>query len=620
MVHPDDSASTHAPPGVGARSAPGQAWILAPLIAGQPVYRPGRWVGGRFQYPRPQHPPRITGALPAGPAAVLIHGVDGSVATLCLDLDTSKALKGVVDADAAALGRLLDSSGLRYVADVSPSGGRHLYVPLAERMTGPEARELVEAMTLMAPSLDPGPHQNVTDGCIRVPGSLHKSGGHQILTTHLSAAYDILRRRNPPAAVQALRRALAPELRRARELKNRQAKAAAAAAAATRGPGSDAVVPGGSQSPLRVLARTGLYDTARYASPSEARMAVLNHFAACGWTLEQVRGELTGQFPGLAALYAGTGRQERLLDAEWAKACAFTQKPGTPERGGKSARINNTSQPLLTGGQAEPTSRAGVHQLVNDLENVLYAVLDHRLKERGREGVSLRLLLRAVLGYLRTMETDTLDVGCRTFAAALGKHHVTIARLLPVLASASDGILSKVGEARGRHADTYLIQLPAHFEQLARDLSWRRGKIHGIRPVFRALGDVAALVYEAIERGRLSPTTAAIVRATGLSRTAVDTALATMSSYTMIERRHGHWAITAGTGLTDLARRLGALDDAAEQISRHRKQRAAWHAWLDRHLTPELAAHEIDDPEADLYWIPPSDTELHVGGTLWRVA
>ena len=76
-----------------------------------------------------------------------------------------------------------------------------------------------------------------------------------------------------------------------------------------------------------------------------------------------------------------------------------------------------------------------MHQLVNDLENVLYAVLDHRLKERGREGLSLRLLLRAVLGYMRTMETDLLDVGCRTFATALGKHHGTIARLLPMLAT-----------------------------------------------------------------------------------------------------------------------------------------------------------------------------------------
>ncbi len=593
-----------------------EAWALAPLIAGAPTYRSGRWIGGRFQYPRPLNPPRITASVPRQPAAVPIHGADGSVATLCLDLDTSKALQGVVDDDARRLGDLLESCGLRYIADYSPSGGRHLYIPLAERMEAPVARELVEALARMAASLDPSPHQNITDGCIRVPGSAHKRGGHQTLVTPLNEAYDVLRRRNPVHAVAALRRALAPELKRERELKARVAKMAVQATAT----GVSPVPFGGSQYPLRLAARTGLYDTARYASPSEARIAVLNHFASCGWTLDQVRLELGGQFPGLAALYTDADRQERLLDKEWAKACQWIQKPGTSSTGRKNARINDTSRPVPTGGGIRTSSKAGAHQLVNDLENVLYAVLDHRLKERGREGLSLRLLLRAVLGYMRTMETAVLDVGCRTFATALGKHHGTISRLLPMLEQASDGILTKVADARGRNADTYVIQLPQHFEQLARELSWRSGKIHGIRPVFRVLGDVAALVYESIERGRLSPTTAAIVRSTGLSRTAVETALAAMSSYNMIGRRHGHWSITAGTSLTALARRLGALDDASEQISTHRKQRAAWHAWLDRNLAPELAEHELDEPDSDLYWIPPSETEVDLIGTLWRAA
>ena len=249
---------------------------------------------------------------------------------------------------------LFESCGVRYVADHSPSGGRHLYIPLAERMSGPEARELVEAMTLMAPSLDPSPHQNVTDGCIRVPGSVHKSGGHQILTTPLAAAYDILRRRNPASAVTALRLALAPELRRARELKDRTAKMAAAATAH----GIRPVPFAGSQSPLRVLARTGLYDTAKYASPSEARMAVLNHFAACGWTLDQVRLELGGQFPGLAALYTNTDRQERLIDTEWAKACRWIEKRGTQPAGRRTTRINDTSPPKPTGGASRTSSKA----------------------------------------------------------------------------------------------------------------------------------------------------------------------------------------------------------------------------------------------------------------------
>lgn len=601
----------HAPPSVGCQATPEEAWILAPLIAGQPTYRLGRWIGDRFQYPRPKTTPGITKALPRRPAAVAVHGADGTVATLCLDLDTSKALKAVVDDDAARLGSILDKCGLLWVEDFSPSGGRHLYIPLGGRMDGAAARELVEALALQAPSLDPSPHQNITDGCIRVPGSPHKSGGHQVLITPLSAAYDIMRRRNPTAAVDRLRKILAPELRRLRELKARAAK--------TRGIAQGPVSLGsaGSEAPLRRIARNGLYDAAQYKSPSEARMAVLNHFAACRWTLDQVRAGLAGQFPGLAALYGTEAKQGRLLDAEWANAVAWIQKGGPTLAGRRNAFINDTSRTEPTGGVAGSASKAGIHQLVNDLENVLYGVLDHRMMKLGRESLGLRFLFRSLLGYMRTKETDLLDVGCRTLATALGKHHATVARLLPRLVQISDGIITKVADARRRSADVYLIQLPAHHQQLARELSWRKGKIHGIRHVFRALGEPAALVYEAIERGRYSPTTADIIRATGISRSAVESALAEMSALRMVHRDARSWRLTATTNLGQLAVRLGVMDDVQAQISLYRHQRAAWHAYLDRFLDQAITEMSLHDTEREEHWIPPDDD---IAGSLWEAA
>lgn len=610
-------ASTHTRASVGASSiTPEQAWSLAPLIAGAPSYRLGRWIGQKFQYPRPANAPKITRSLPERPAAVAVHGVDGSVATLCLDFDTSKALKGVVDADAARTGRLLAACGLVFVEDFSPSGGRHLYVPLQDRLDAAEARELVEALALTALSLDPSPHQNVTDGCIRVPGSVHKSGGHQTLITPLSQAYDILRRRNPAAAVVELRAALAPELARKRTMKARSAKTVAAQRTGTL---PALPLASSSEAPLRRVARTGLYDTARYKGPSEARMAVLNHFSACGWSLTQVEGELGGQFPGLAALYGSPERQRRLLPFEWAKAAVFTatsptsQKPLPGNHGEKSALINNTSRTLITGGREEP-SGAAVHQLVNDLENILYAVLDHRLQSKGRQGLSLRLLIRGLLGYMRAKETDILDVGCRTLAAAMGKHHVTIARLLPILASASDGILTKIADAHYKAADVYLIQLPEQYQQLARELTWRKGKIHALRPVFRALGDATALVYEAIERGRHSPTTADLVRTTGVSRNACSNALAEMETLGMIQRHGRVWKITTAN-LRMLAARLGVLDDYLEHIARNRRERAKWHAHLDRFRDTHFNETDLYDQERDEHWAPPDDN-LH----LWHAA
>lgn len=579
--------------------------MLAPLIAGQASYRLGRWIGGRFQYPRPTNHPKLAGKPPTAPAAVLVHGLDGSVATLCIDLDTSKAALGVVRSDAARLAALLEACGLRFVEDFSPSGGRHMYIPLQERLDASEARELVEALALTAASMDPSPHQNVTDGCIRVPGSAHKNGGHQVLITPLAKAYDVLRRRNPASALAALRTALAPELARNRVLKARQAKTEASQRTAA---AHLLHINTGSETALRRTARTGLYDTARYKSPSEARMAVLNHFSACGWTLAQVQNELAGQFPGLAALYGSTAKQERLIKQEWAKAEAWTKtEPSQPQ--GKNASINNTSLTKPTGG-ASNLSTAGIHQLVNDLENVLFAVLDHRLKDRGREGLSLRFLVRALLAYMRTKETDVLDVGCRTLAAAMGKHHVTIARLLPVLVEASDGILTKVADARRKAADVYVIQLPEQYQQLARELTWRKGKIHSIRPVFRALGDASALIYEAIERGRHSPTSAELIRSSGISRSTVEKVLVGMEGLGMLHRDGRHWKITSTVNLRVLAERLGAVDDYQAQISRNRRERAAWHAYLDRFIDGRVSEADLYEPDREEHWIPPEDAAL----------
>ncbi|WDF35269.1 hypothetical protein PTW37_17465 (plasmid) [Arthrobacter agilis] len=555
----------------------------------------------------------------------MIHDIDGSVRTLCLDLDTSRtARRAVVDADAARLGQLLTGAGLAFVEDRSPSGGRHLYIPLQEPITAADARRLVEALQLHAPSLDPNPHQNVTDGCIRVPGSPHKLGGHQMLITPLTEAYSILRRRNPATAFAALRQALAPELHRLEQDKRQQQRAAIAALQSSdtldRSTSSSTPSRAGTRSVLRSVATTGVYDTNIYPSDSEARMAVLNHFAGCGWTVDQVRTGMTDHLAGLAALY-GT-KAARLLPVEWAKAHArIAAKTPAKRAWSRGAPIYNTSPTQLT--PPRPTtdstpSAATIHQLVNDLEVITYAILDPHFDRQGRIGISLKLLMRAVLGFMRTNETNILDVGCRSFAVALGKDHVTVARLLATLERESRGIITRIDRGRGRNADTYAIDLPTDLEQHARVLPWRKGKIYGIRPVFRALGDVAALAYEGIERARHSPTTIELSRTTGISRNTLSDNLAIMENLGMIRRHHGAWQIITTTNLRQLAERLGATADYGAQISRYRKERAAWHAWLDRHLIPQLQEHDLHDPDVDEYWLPPADDDLGHHLALWN--
>jgi len=374
---------------------------------------------------------------------------------------------------------------------------------------------------------------------------------------------------------------------------------------------------------LRSVAVTGLYDTDRYATASEARMAVLNHFAGCDWTLDQVRAGITGPYTGLAALYGD--KLDRLLNIEWTKAQAWTAtrqpaKTHSPRTSQRYALISDTSPNHLTGGipqNRSPRTAASLHELVNDLEAILYGVLDWRFKQLGRDGIGLKTLMRSVLGFMRMNEFDIVDVGCRALAVATGSSHETTARLLRVLERESAGILTRVERGRGRNADLYVVQLPPELEQTARTLAWRKGKIYGIRPVFRALGHVSALVYEAIERARYSPTTADLIRAAGISRNTVSEHVARMETLGMIRRHHGAWQVVATTNLRQLADRLGVTEDCSAQITLYRKQRAAWHAWLDRHLVPQIAEHELHDVDIDEYWLPPTNDDYAHHHTLW---
>ena len=279
--------------------------------------------------------------------------------------------------------------------------------------------------------------------------------------------------------------------------------------------------------------------------------------------------------------------------------------------------------PLTTGGALAPEtekSSEAIRHLLNNVENVIESALDDRLARQGREGTSLRLLLRAVIGFCRAENTQVIEVGCRSFAVAMGKHHGTIARLLPRLVAAGDGVLTKLVDARGKNADVYLLDLPEKHQELANSLSWRRGRSYGIRPVFRALGDHAALVYEAIERARYSPITADLIRTTKISAGTVRQVLDTMAGLGMIHRRSDlSWAITHTTNLGRLAMQLGVDVDVAEQIRLYRLQRRRWHDWLDRHH-PEnggLSATDFYDSERDEYWLPPDDD---IPSAFWAAA
>ena len=176
--------------------------MLAPLLAGRPRVRESR-TGGHTYLRRWERP--LTARLPAVPAAVPIYSAAGDTRVLVIDLDASRGGRDAVRRDAAAVTDLVRAAGGRVIVDESPSGGRHVYVPLAVPVGFHDARDLALALAVRTPSMDPSPNQNLTDGLIRPPGSVHPSGGHQVLHGPLTAAQQLAATGNPPAVLDRLR-------------------------------------------------------------------------------------------------------------------------------------------------------------------------------------------------------------------------------------------------------------------------------------------------------------------------------------------------------------------------------------------------------------------------------
>jgi hypothetical protein len=419
---------------------PVEAWsLLAPRIAGQPRMRVSR---DRHSYPQrweaalSPEPPRL-------PAAVRLYGQDGTARCLAADLDVSRGGADQVAADAVVLERLVTRCGGRTVTDRSPTGGRHVYVLLAEPVPYGEMRRTVLALSRLLPSLDPSPLLNLTAGCIRPPGAAHRSGGAQELLTSMPEARLAAATPNPPAVWTALLDALTPQLGAVDEVD------ASDDALASEEPGAATVGYGRGLSGRRVaIARTGVHT---YPSGSEARLAVLTAAVGAGWGLRDVIRHLaTGAWPGLASFYARYASRHRVaaLGRDWRKATAYAARRRT-------GRKCHTSGPTPHPGQVTASRNAitaNDHQFVRAWRNALTALEVPRYGER-RDGLGKRFLLRSLAMAAHSTGSRWVEFGCRSLALAAGVDPVTVARHLRDLAAEREPFLHLVEARRGVRGD-----------------------------------------------------------------------------------------------------------------------------------------------------------------------
>jgi DNA-binding transcriptional ArsR family regulator len=589
------TANPGSPDGLS-RTAAEAAWhAVTPSIAGTSHVRISK-DGGRT------YPARHIRSLPADPPGqpCTVPVYDPGSATgrmLALDLDPARRLSGSAvtnappggrdvtggcDTQAVGLGQLLERLGARSIADVSPSGGRHVLILFAAPVPFRELRDLCRAMAVRFPAIDTVPMAGL-GGQISPPGSRHKSGGWRLLSMPLDEARAAVEHPNGPEVWVALLAEFAAELQ---VLEHERGEHVGRAGGEHVGPQAELDDTGapwvprlGGRAPLGAeleqTARTGRWNRTRYPGRSEARMAVLGACAARGWQLADVRAAVaSGTWKGLAALYerrSEPGRLDRLLPYEWRKTIDGISRE-------KNVRHRHTSD-VSTRPPAEGTGLAAEYGLIRQwMTATLCAAEDpERAKGWGGRAIAVRLVLLALGQAAMVSRSSVVEFGTRNLALHSCLSHRTVARVLRMLANEPDPLIDLVSPRRLARADRYALRIPVRYADSARWRRRRAGRVEAAHPAFLVLGGTAALTYQVL--GATEARGAEVARAARLSPSAVSVALRVLAEHGLAERGRRGWR-RGPADLDAIAESTGAADLQREREARHKKDRESWRARL----------------------------------------
>ena len=503
---------------------------------------------------------------------------------LALDLDPAR---GDVAGQAAALAGLLERLGARYVADVSPSGGRHVLVLFATALPWLELRDVTGALSERFPAVDPAPMSS-RGGQISPPGARHKSGGWRLLSSPLSEAAAAVEHPNGPAIWAALLDELAAELQAVEQPPGEAGAPGCAPASELDDTGVPWVPRLGGRAPLGAelerVARSGRWDRSRYAGRSEARMAILGAAAARGWRLAEVESAITcGAWKGLASLYerrSEPGRLGRLLPCEWRKCTGKIS-------GEKNVRPWPTSDLSTRPPAGEPASSAEYGLIRQWLTAILCAAEDpERVKGWGGRAIAVRLVLLALGQAAMVSGSSVIEFGTRNLALHSALSHRTVARVLRMLAAEDDPLIDLVSVRKLARADRYALRIPARYADSVRWRRRRAGRVEAAHPAFLVLGGAAALTYQVLDPGYVRG--AEVARRARLSASAASAALRVLAEHGLAERGPGGWR-RGPIALADVADSTGAADLQREREERYKQDRESWRARLRRYASARNA-------------------------------
>ena len=603
------------------------AWrSVTPSIAGTPHVRishdGGRTYPARHARPLPAEPPGQPCTVPVFDPAT------GTGRMLALDLDPARAGRDVDDAavqhrhehraaearaQAEGLAGLAARYGGQVLADVSPSGGRHVFILFAAALPWLELRDVARALALRFPSIDTAPMSSL-GGQISPPGARHKSGGWRVLSTPLEDARAAVESPNGPEVWAALLAELAAELRAAEVRRADPGNNVPEVEAELDGTGVPWVPRLGGRAPLGAeleqVARSGRWDRSHYAGRSEARMAILGAAVSRGWQLAEVQSAIaSGAWKGLSGLYerrSEPGRLDRLLPYEWRKCI------------GKISREENVRQwhtsDLNTRPPADNDGPSAEYGLIRQwMTATLCAAEDpHRVKSWGRRAIAIRLVLAAIGQAAMVSGSSTIEFGTRNIALYSALSHRTVSRVLRMLRDEPDPLIDLVSPRRLARADRYALRIP---DRYADSVRWRRrraGRVEAIHPAFLVLGAPAGLVYQVL--GPELARGAEVARMARLSASATSAALRVLAEHGLAERGPGGWWRGA-VALADAAESTGATVLQQEREARYKQDREEWRATLRRY---QAARHRTVN-ERDGWWSLDDPDEYDFMACRWPV-
>ncbi|MBN9619053.1 MAG: hypothetical protein J0H43_04900, partial [Actinobacteria bacterium] len=402
------------------------------------------------------------------------------------------------------------------------------------------------------PTLDPSPMCNLTEGCIRPPGSTHRLGGYQRLLMSIDRASRAIASPTTAISWRAFV-ALLPKTGRVEiDLREPARGAAATGSARPLAPAYDDI------------ARTGRHDTARYPSPSEARAAVLLHAICRGWTSAEITRQVrTGAWSGLRSLYEqhyGRRYADRALAGDLGRAQAHCDQ--LPFRGFHTS----AKRPRAGRGKA-----ARLH-----LRRWTAAVHVALADGRWDSSLATEQLLVALGDASRRSQSIYVAFGCRHLSMGAGTaiDHSTAARLLKRLASEDDPVVLLIESDRGIDADVYELRIPdAYLDRLPADDALPAPP-YGVHPAFALLERPIYRLYTVLERLGRPMKPPELARAARVALSTVYKHLPTMVQARLATRRRDG-AVTArgAQALNVFARKHGIAARLAATVTRWRTER-----------------------------------------------